>query len=441
MMAEKLSSATRQDPVLSKVHQFSRQGWLSSTDEDLKPYRIREQELSTQGQILLWGNRVVIPTKLRTGIMQELHRNHPGIVRMKALARSYLWLSGLDKDLESYIQKCETCQVVRNAPAPAPLHPWLWPSKPWQHIHVDFSGPVVGKMFLLVVDAHLKWPEIIEMNSITSTQTITEIRRLFATHGLPTQLVSDNGPQFTSEEFATFCKKNGVKHIRCSPYHPVSNGLYERLVQTFKKAMKASRGDERSLSHRLSSFLLQYRCTPHTTTNTPPCELFVGRSLRMHLDLLRSPTTADHVATKQDYQKQYHDRRARERKLEVGQAVMAKNFRPGPTWLPAVVTKQLGPLTFLVILRNGQQWKRHMDHLRRYEVQEQEGGEQQDEEVDLPVRHEPAPTPTEVTSGTAKQEWPVTPSEAKNTSEQEQPVTLPERKYPVRERHAPDRLM
>ena len=325
--AEKLSSATRQDPVLSKVHQFSRQGWPSSTDEDLKPYQICEQELSTQGQIL------------RTGIMQELHRHHPGIVRMKALARSYLWWPGLGKDLESYVQKCEACQVVRNAPAPAPLHPWLWPSKPWQRIHVDFAGPVEGKMFLLVVDAHSKWPEIIEMNSTTSTQTITEIRRLFAAHGLPTQLVSDNCPQVTSEEFATFCKKNGVKHICCSPYHPASKGLAKRLVQTFKKAMKASRGDERSLSHRLSSFLLQYRCTPHTTTNTPPCELFVGCSLHMHLDLLRSPTTADHVATKQDYQKQYHDRCARitTAVLENGSWKLVRQ-----SWLRTFALDQLG---------------------------------------------------------------------------------------------------
>ena len=224
------------------MHQFSQQGWPSHTCEDLKPFQDCEQELSTQGQILLWGNRVVIPTKLHDGIIQELHRNHPGKVRMKALARSYLWWPGLDKDLEHCIQKCEACQVMRNAPAPAPLHPWLWPSKPWQRIHVDFAGSVEGKMFLLVVDAHSKWP--VEMNSTTPTQIITELRQLFAAHGLPTQLVSNNGPQFTSEEFATFRKKNGVKHIRCSPYHPTSNGLAERLVQNFKKAMKASRGDE-----------------------------------------------------------------------------------------------------------------------------------------------------------------------------------------------------
>ena len=189
---------------------------------------------------------------------------------------------------------------MRNAPAPAPLHPWPRPSKPCQRIYVDFAGPFEGKMFLLVVDAHSKWPDIIEMNSTTSTQTITELRRLFAAHGLPTQLVSDNWPQFNSEEFATFCKKNGVKHIRYSPYHTASNGLAERLVQTFKKAMKASRGDQRQCSHRLSSFLLQYRCTPHATTNTPPCELFVGRALRIYLYLLRPPTASDHVAAKQE---------------------------------------------------------------------------------------------------------------------------------------------
>ena len=157
--------------------------------------------------------------------------------------------------------------------------------------------------------------------------------------------------------------------------------------------------------------------------NTPPCELFVGRALRIHLDLLRPPTASNHVATKQEYQKQYHDRRARERKLEVGQAVTAKNFRPGPTWVSAVVTKQLGPLTLLVTLRNDQRWKWHMDHLRRYELEEQEAGERQNEEAEFPARHEPAPTPNEDTDGTSER------------------VAQPERRYPVRDRHAPDRLM
>ena len=96
----------------------------------------------------------------------------------------------------------------------------------------------MGNTYLLVVDAHSKWPEIIEMTSTTTQRTITELHKMFAAYGLPAQLVSDSGPQFTSEEFASFMQADGIKHIRCASYHPASNGAVERLVQMFKKAMK-----------------------------------------------------------------------------------------------------------------------------------------------------------------------------------------------------------
>ena len=106
------------------------------------------------------------------------------------------------------MQECLACQAVRNTPALAPLHPW--PTKPWQRVHVDFASPFMGRMFrrmfMVVVDAHAKWPEVIPMSSTTSSNTIDELRRLFAAYGLPRRLVSDNGPQFTSDEFATFCR-------------------------------------------------------------------------------------------------------------------------------------------------------------------------------------------------------------------------------------------
>ena len=351
--AKDLARATRQDPLLAKIHGFIRDGWPPSTTEEYQPFRDRQRELSTEGQIVLWGNRVIIPGKLRPAILEELHRNHPGITRMKGLARSYLWWPGLDKELEKYVRQCEACQAVRNSPAPAPLHPWLWPTKPWRRIHVDFAGPFEGKTFLIVVDAHSKWPEVIPMSSTTTTQTVRELRQLFSQYGLPQQLVSDNGPQFSAEEFAAFCKMNGIKHIRCSPYHPSSNGLAERFVQTFKKAMKASRNEGMTLDQRLCGFLLRYRCTPHTTTDTPPCNLFLGRSLRTRLDLLRQ-AQEEIVLSRQDKQKQDHDQHAKERSLSVGQIVLAKNFLPGLAWVPALVKKLLGPLTYLVEVKKGQ---------------------------------------------------------------------------------------
>ena len=127
--SEQLEAATRQDPLLSRVHQYIKEGWPSSTSEEFKPLHDRQLELTTQGDAILWGNQVIIPLKLQSRILEELHCGHPGITWMKALARSYLWWPGLDRCLERCVQECLPCQAVRNAPAPAPLHPWLWPTK------------------------------------------------------------------------------------------------------------------------------------------------------------------------------------------------------------------------------------------------------------------------------------------------------------------------
>ena len=121
---------------------------------------------------------------------------------------------------------------------------------------MDFARPFRGKMYFIIVDAHSKWPEVMAMSSTTSEHTIDALRTLFSHYGLPEQLVSDNGPQFTADVFAQFMKESGVKHILSAPYHPSSNGLAERFVQTFKRAMTAGEKDRRTVSQRLADFLL-----------------------------------------------------------------------------------------------------------------------------------------------------------------------------------------
>ena len=99
-------------------------------------------------------------------------------------------------------------------------------------LHIDYAGPLEGKMFLLISDTHSKWLDIHQTNSSTTLATIELLRRSFATLGLPETVVSD------SSEFAEFLSKNGIRHIRTPPYHPASNGLVERAVQAFKEGMK-----------------------------------------------------------------------------------------------------------------------------------------------------------------------------------------------------------
>ena len=287
LTATQLSEATRSDPELGRVLAYTRSGWPEQFGPELQPFFNRKQELSVEGNCLLWGMRVIVPQKHRERVLQELHQEHRGMSRMKSVARSYIWWPGMDREIEPMVKACVPCQSVKSAPATAPLHPWVWPAKPWQRIHVDFAGPFRGSMFLLVVDAHSKWAEVCEVPVTTAAKTIEFLRQLFSAYGLPQQLVTDNGPQFTSEEFAQFVKQNGIKHIRTSPYHPASNGAAERLVQTFKQAMKAAANNGLTLQHQLSRFLMSYRSTPHTTTGESPSKLFLGREIRTRLDLLR----------------------------------------------------------------------------------------------------------------------------------------------------------
>ena len=128
---------------------------------------------------------MIVFRSLQDQVLRELHQSHPGIVSMKAVARSYVWLPGLDRELENLVKSCNKCQSCQSMPAVAPLHPWLWPTQPWQHIHIDYASPVDGRMMLVTVDAHSKWPEVMLTSSTTSQATIRVLRQLFATYGLP----------------------------------------------------------------------------------------------------------------------------------------------------------------------------------------------------------------------------------------------------------------
>lgn len=125
-------------------------------EEEFEPFKSRKDELSVQDGSLLWGNRVIIPSLGRPGVLKQLHQSHPGVSRMKALALSYVWWPKIDCDVEMMVKSCGTCQEHRNVPAVAPLHPWNWPERPWQRLHVDYAGPFMGRMFFVLIDAHSK---------------------------------------------------------------------------------------------------------------------------------------------------------------------------------------------------------------------------------------------------------------------------------------------
>ncbi|XP_003369043.1 putative integrase core domain protein, partial [Trichinella spiralis] len=187
---------------------------------------------------LLWGNRVAIPIQARSGLLTMLHDGHPGIVRMKALARSYFWWPKMDEDIEKTVNTCDVCQSSRAAMPKAPVHSWETPNNPWSRLHIDFAGPFQEKTFLIVVDAFSKWLEVIPISEMSTRTVIEELRQLFATHGLPNTIMSDNAAQFVSVEFQQFLKRGAIRHTRIAPFHPASNGQAERMVRTTKEALR-----------------------------------------------------------------------------------------------------------------------------------------------------------------------------------------------------------
>lgn len=421
--AREIAKETDKDPVLKVVKQLVLTGWPKHIqDETLKPYFQRKYELTVEDDCLLWGLRVVVPEKLKDRLMSELHEHHWGIVKMKSLARSLFWWPTLDECIEQEASKCSVCLQQRSMPATTRVHTWKWSSSPWERIHLDFAEDH-KQMFLVVMDAYARWPEIIPMHTTTSTKTIEALRTLFSSYGLPKEVVTDNGPQYVSQEFESFLAKNGVKHITSPAYHPASNGLAERLVQNLKKSLAKNRAiGGMTLEHCVANFVFGYRNTPHTTTGKTPSELFLRRQVRTRLSLIK-PEFSQRMQTETE------PNLPRVRSFTVGQQVLVKNYRGGEKWLNGVIREVLGPVTYNVEV-NGKIVKRHVNQMLSTKANPAQLT-QEDSCAVLDFEESDTETDMEQPMPVAVEAQPTVPSPA--------PV-VERRTRPVRNRRPPDRL-
>jgi hypothetical protein len=353
---------TASDPVLSKVKTYILQGWPFDVDNDYKPYFNRQSELSVVSDCILWGTRVIVPPQGREMLLNELHDGHIGMSKMKALGRSYLWWPNMDKNIELKVKECHTCQINSKTETKGPLHSWDWPGRPWSRVHIDYAGPFMGKMFLVIIDAHSKWMDVYPTSTATSEATTELLRQSFATNGLPDVIVSDNGSCFTSDEFQKFMTLNGIKHITSAPYHPSTNGLAERAVQTFKNGMKKQGAG--SIQTKVSRFLFHYRTTCQSTTGQTPAELLLNRKLKTRLDLIQ-PNLRERVERKQCQQQINHPCKSKS-EFQEGDHVYVKNYGvQGDKWLKGHVIEKNGSVSFKVKLNGQNVVKRHIDQMKK----------------------------------------------------------------------------
>lgn len=226
---------------------------------------------------------------------------------------------------------------------------------------MDFLGPLNGSTYFIVVDACSKWVEAVRMKSTTAASVIAVLRDMFARFGLPKQVVSDNGPPFTSAEFSVFMSRNKIEHIFSAPYHPASNGAAENAVKMCKRVLKKAMTQKLDPDTALSRFLLNYRNTEHYTTGDSPAKILQGRNLRMRLDELK-PERESRVRSHQARNEQYAG--GAHRQLAPGDLVWFRDYRSRDKWLPGKLTERLGTTDYKVKSFVGTEVQRHIDQLR-----------------------------------------------------------------------------
>ena len=301
LTANEVAKATREDPIYGRVLTAVKSGVLDRKDKTLSPFFSVWDNLTVDAGCLIFGSRVIIPTCQQARLLFELHHTHMGIVKMKSLAREHMWWPTLNKDIEAVAAKCDGCKRYRKKPAPAPLSHWPWACSPMERVHVDFAE-YKGVQLLIMVDAYTKYIWAYLMGQDTTTpRLLRQLDSIFAERGLPTTIVSDNGPQFTSQKFGEHMKANGIKHVLTPPYHPASNGMAEVSVGIIKGHLKRMSVSSSTslLQDAVTDILFQYRMTPNTSTGRTPFELMKKNDVQTPLSLLHPSIQRNNEARQQ----------------------------------------------------------------------------------------------------------------------------------------------
>ena len=282
-----LARETERDANMQALLQYVRSGFPNKLPQDenaLRPYWQYRHGLYEHDGVILYDDRVVVPPTLRARTIGTLHAAHQGVSSMEARARSIVFWPGITTDIADARAACRDC--ITNAPSQARLPPAPYdpPTTPFEKIASDFFE-CAGHHYLVVADRLLGWPEVFK-SPIGSPQSgaeglITCLRNCFARFGVPTELSSDGGPEFTAHQTSKFFKCWGVHHRNSSAYHPQSNGRAEVAVKTMKRLLRSNTGANGSLnSDNFLRAILQLRNTPDPDCSLSPAEIMFGRPLR-----------------------------------------------------------------------------------------------------------------------------------------------------------------
>ena len=372
---KELQAHTNSDEVLQIVKKVVHEGWperKADLPEAAKPYFNIRDELSVQDGLMFRGERVVVPITLRKEMKETLHTSHLGIEGTLRRARELLYWPGMNADIKQFIQGCEACRTYESKNQKETLMPHDLPDRPWEKVGTDLFE-LNKKHYLVTVDYLSNFWEIDRLYDLSSRSIIRKLKSHFARYGIPSTVISDNGPQYVSEDFAKFSKRWQFDHITISPRHSQANGKVEAAVKAAKRLLKKtsqSKGDAYLA-------MLELRNTPNQGIDSSPAQRLHGRRTRTLLPTsssLLKPRGAEilvedrtRMKALQRKQSERYNQHAKDLPtLEEGDVVRLKPYKLGcPEWQRAVVQKRLDERSYEVETDNGLLLRRNRVDLKK----------------------------------------------------------------------------
>lgn len=404
LTTEDIVDHTKSDPELALLKEALTTGrW----NEGVKKFAPFKDELYGCREMLLRGERIVIPGNLQKRVLSLAHIGHPGIERSKQRLRSKVWWPSMDKDVEHAVRKCLDCQIVGRAAPPEPMALRKLPEHPWEYLSMDILGPLPsGESLLVIIDCHSRFKIVEILRQTTSADIINKLKPLFMRMGLPSILMTDNARNFTSKELEDFCKAFGIQLKRTTPYWPQANGEVERQNRALLKILRIAELNHTDWKQDLEEHNYVYALTPHPVTGRSPAELAFGRQFRDWIPQLSSVRNQDEEVKDKDAVYKYQAkcqvdaaRGAKESEIDRGDQVLMKNMHPSnklsATFLPGpakVISKQGNSV--IVETPEGVRYRRNSSHLKKV--------------------HSPEPERTNSTSDDEHQDW-ATPTTMENS--------------------------
>ncbi|XP_024890884.1 uncharacterized protein K02A2.6-like [Temnothorax curvispinosus] len=350
---------TNKDEELIELKKVILSGWPKNEkklSDSVKSYNQYKDELTIVSDLVFKGQSVVIPNSMRSEMLNRVHYSHLGVNKCLSIAQESIFWPGMINQIKQKIAECPLCLKYAKSQNREPLKSHEIPNLPWNKIGCDIFE-LKGKKYLLLIDYFSKYPEVAELESMTSNTIIKKMKSIFARHGIPRTVISDGGTQFTSKEFEQFTKEYEFDHIPSSPTYAQSNGMSERNIQTVKSMFKKALEEKSDLDLAL----LHYRNTP-ILGNVSPAEALMSRKLRSKLPYTNKMLKPK-VATKQmaetvaklqkSEQKYYNARNAKELPQIPDNSFVYVQRSPRSDWYPATILCQIRDRSYKVKLQNG----------------------------------------------------------------------------------------